>query len=295
MEISKSRYSFSQIPLTSEVVTTFDGKKLYCCFARQTHKADFIFFLHGYLNNIGYYEDIITWFFNRGYSVGIFDIRGHGKSEGRRGYIDNFDTYSKDMAIVITRQIDKCQPISTTIIAHSTGGLIACYSLLAKCYLIKVDHIILCCPNIARSNKTKLGKIKMTISKFVNYIYPYFYIKKPITSKSETNDNKSCGFFKSVTNHFNRRSVSWLIACESAQKTVFLKLKNWPKNVSMLLITSEFDAAVDNKASKKLFDELNTTYKKHKHYPNKGHQILNEAGSEAVYEEIRGWVSDKNL
>ena len=293
MEITKNQYSFSQIPLTNEIVTTFDGKKLCCCLAKQPQKADFILFLHGYSNHTGYYEDTMTWFFNQGYSVGIFDIRGHGESEGRRGYVDNFDTYSKDIVTVISRQLDVCRPISTTIVGHSSGGLMACYSLLAKNYHIKVDNIILCCPNIARSNQTKIGKIKMTASRLINIIYPYFYIKKPGFLPEKTKDKKSCNFFKMDTNYFNRRSISWLIACELAQKTVFLKLKNWPMNVSMLLITSELDTAVDNRASKKLYDQLNTTYKKHKHYPAKGHQILNEEGSEEVYEEIKTWLSDK--
>lgn len=291
MESREINYRFANIPLTEEKLSSFDGTKLHCSYAKQPHQADFIFFLHGYANHTGCYEDTMTWFFNQGYHVGIFDIRGHGKSEGRIGYVDDYSTYAKDMHMVLSNQITICQPRSINIVAHSTGGLIVCHTLLSKNDGIKIDKITLCCPYIGLSSKTKPSKMKSSIAKFLNAIYPYLYASKPIKIDQTTQSEKWRKFFKSDPYHFNKTSLSWLFASESAQNLVLSKLHQWPKHASILLITSGSDVVVDSEASKNLYNQVNIINKQHQHYPNLYHQVLNEVDSEKVYERIKTYLS----
>ncbi|MCM2282751.1 MAG: lysophospholipase [Bdellovibrionaceae bacterium] len=61
----------------------------------------------------------------RGYNIIGWDLRGHGRSHGKRGYVDKFQTFSDDLDSFIDfleREGKLSLPYS--LISHSMGGLI---------------------------------------------------------------------------------------------------------------------------------------------------------------------------
>ena len=286
-------YSFSKIELHQEKMPSFDGTKLHCSYVMQPHEASLIFFVHGYSNHTGLFEDTITWLFNQGIHVGIFDVRGHGKSEGRRGYVDDYSTYAKDMDIVLSNQVNACKPISTFVITLSTGGLIASYYLLSSYSNVKINSMVMCCPYFGMPAQMQPNSLKKMISKCVNFFYPYAHVPKPILVDKITHSKKWREYFKNDPYRFSKTSVSWFFACESAMKFVFSNINQWPKSVSMFMITSGIDVVVDTEESKKLYDKMISINKKYHNYDNMCHQILNDENSEEVYQEIGSWLKDK--
>ena len=56
-----------------------------------------VFYLvHGLGEHSGRYRYIIEYFLPKGWAFFSFDLRGFGKSEGRRGHIDSFQQYLRD-------------------------------------------------------------------------------------------------------------------------------------------------------------------------------------------------------
>src|SRR5688572_24720694 len=56
----------------------------------------------GYFENMKRYREVIDRWTARGIAVAIYDLRGHGVSEGRRGFIARFAEYVDDLEALLT-------------------------------------------------------------------------------------------------------------------------------------------------------------------------------------------------
>ncbi|MDP6977863.1 MAG: alpha/beta hydrolase [Myxococcota bacterium] len=80
--------------------------------------------VHGFGEHSGRYEHVGAWFARRGAEVHGFDLRGHGRSSGKRGHVDAFADYLDDLErfLDVVRSTAEGRPV--TLIGHSMGGLI---------------------------------------------------------------------------------------------------------------------------------------------------------------------------
>lgn len=133
------------------------------------NKADkHILMSHGYLDNCAYNKAIIKFFIELGYDVTCIDLPGHGKSSGRRGDIDSFDTYGF-MYKQLIEDLDLRSYSKNIFFAHSTGncGMI---DLLLKGEELLFDKYIMASPLI-KSYLYGLSSFAVgTLGRFLPYI-----------------------------------------------------------------------------------------------------------------------------
>src|SRR5450830_623381 len=81
--------------------------------------------VHGYGEHGGRYRGLAEDMAVRGYAVHVYDLRGHGRSGGRRGRLGRFTDYLDDTAVFLdaVRQEQPGRPLY--LLGHSLGGLIA--------------------------------------------------------------------------------------------------------------------------------------------------------------------------
>jgi alpha-beta hydrolase superfamily lysophospholipase len=85
---------------------------------------------HGYAEHCGRYHEVAHVIVNAGWAALSYDVRGHGKSPGERGYIDRFATYLRDFAEIqaAARQLfGATAPV--VLLGHSHGSLITLRAL----------------------------------------------------------------------------------------------------------------------------------------------------------------------
>lgn len=85
---------------------------------------------HGYAEHCGRYREVAHVIVNAGWAALAYDVRGHGRSPGERGYIDRFDTYLDDLA-AIEVEARKLAPEGAPLVllGHSHGSLITLRAL----------------------------------------------------------------------------------------------------------------------------------------------------------------------
>lgn len=97
------------------------NKKIAANIYRPENPVGTIIFVHGYLDHSGLYMGIFRYFLEKNFNVAIFDLPGHGLSEGKRVDIDDFSEYSlivNDFASIISRNF--IMPYYA--VGHSTGS-----------------------------------------------------------------------------------------------------------------------------------------------------------------------------
>jgi alpha-beta hydrolase superfamily lysophospholipase len=103
-----------------------DGVDLhYLAWASDQPRAGLII-THGFTEHAGRYEHVGQRFARGGVSTYAFDLRGHGRSEGRRGDAPAFDSFLEDLA-AFRRRVRGLAPagLPLFLLGHSMGGLIA--------------------------------------------------------------------------------------------------------------------------------------------------------------------------
>jgi acylglycerol lipase len=80
---------------------------------------------HGAAEHSGRYEHVAEAFNRRGYSLWALDHRGHGRSGGRRVYIERFEDLVTDLHSLIGRAKSELPERRPFLLGHSMGGAVA--------------------------------------------------------------------------------------------------------------------------------------------------------------------------
>ncbi len=107
-----------------------DGVPLYCVSYAADNPAGTVLILHGFTENTVKYAELIHSLLRNGFSVLMYDQRGHGRS-GRDPairdlsvtHVDAFEDYVADMEIVCDRLLSP-MPGPYLLVAHSMGGAV---------------------------------------------------------------------------------------------------------------------------------------------------------------------------
>lgn len=81
--------------------------------------------VHGYGEHIGRYDHVAAALIANGAVVFGLDHMGHGKSEGDRAIVSDFDHVVADVDAVVDTALDRHPGLPVVMVGHSMGGLIA--------------------------------------------------------------------------------------------------------------------------------------------------------------------------
>jgi alpha-beta hydrolase superfamily lysophospholipase len=84
-----------------------------------------VIIVHGHGDHSGGLHNISFALVQEGYIVYAFDLRGHGKSSGKRGFIKSWDEYRGDLHEFRKFVMKKQPKLPLYMIGHSMGGVIA--------------------------------------------------------------------------------------------------------------------------------------------------------------------------
>ncbi len=103
-------------------IISFDGTLLKCLI-RETGSNKWLIVTHGRGEHRGLHEFILK-LFSSNFNIAIYDLRGHGRSGGKRAWVNDFNDYLKDLQSVIDYLKKDFSMTNYTLFGHSMGGLI---------------------------------------------------------------------------------------------------------------------------------------------------------------------------
>ena len=81
--------------------------------------------VHGIAEQSGRYSNLVNYFVPKGYAIYSFDLRGHGKSDGKRSYVERFSYYLDDLKAFCNKVSEENKNMKTFLVGHSMGSTIA--------------------------------------------------------------------------------------------------------------------------------------------------------------------------
>jgi acylglycerol lipase len=103
-------------------IISFDGTLLRCLL-RETGNSKWLIVTHGLGEHLERHEYILK-LFSANYNIAIYDLRGHGRSGGKRAWVGSFNDFLKDLQATIDFLKKEFSMTSYTLFVHSMGGLV---------------------------------------------------------------------------------------------------------------------------------------------------------------------------
>ena len=158
-------------------------------FAVEKECLGVIYLCHGLYEYSDLTANMAKYFSSIGYDVLAMDIRGHGRSEGVKGLIENRKGIIGDYESFINQTIDEYRDKSKYMMGYSLGGLIS--TLICKDKPIFNGAIILAGAmeneSIPSNLRFTLKLVKMFLSRFPKFSVPTTKSKLNIFKKSKKN------------------------------------------------------------------------------------------------------------
>ena len=240
---------------------------------------------HGVNSHGGQYLWPGEQFSAAGHVCYALDLRGRGKSEGERFYIESVQEYVDDLAATIELAKSREPGLPVFLLGHSAGGVVSCSYAL--------DHQAglkgLICESFAF--KVPAPDFALAILKGLSSIAPRLPALK-LKMKDFTRDPKALEALNADPLTLNEAqpaiTVAALVRANERLKQEFPKI-----TLPVLIMHGTADKATVPSGSQFFYDTAGAKDKTLKLYEGHFHDLLNDVGKEGVIADIKAWIDER--
>jgi alpha-beta hydrolase superfamily lysophospholipase len=271
---------------TSELVSA--GERLYRRTAKPAGSAwARLLIIHGYGEHSGRYAHFMRWIAGAGIASEAIDLRGHGLSTGRRGFVGQWDEYLEDVRAFLNAPRDVSLP--TFILGHSHGGLITAAEEERGLLTAGADRMvgcILCSPYL--TSGTHPARWKLILAHGANHLMPWLRVATGLQSEWLSGDAAMIAEDRADVLMNRTATPRWYLTMLQSQAVVKKEAARF--KLPMLCLTGGNDVVADPNVTRIFFDEAGSSDKSLYDYPGRVHELLRDIGREKVFQDITGWI-----
>ena len=278
--------------------TGFREATLYYQFFPSHHhenSSGSIVLTHGQGEHIDVYLPLIHFLQGHGWNIYAWDLRGHGKSSGKRGYAYHFNDYIKDFILFLRKVVGKRlhqKGLSTehpiVCFSHSVGALIQSKTFLMEKGLeqeVGIQGQVMSCPCFGL--KMEVPQWKTRLGEFVHRLYPKFTMESGISDfqllqkPSETKDV------------FRHHLLSFSVYKGILESSAWLMKKGFGDvQIPTFIQLSGKELVCDNERTEILFNQIKKAKKNLKIYSQSLHEIYGDVEKKQVYNDLCTFLKD---
>lgn len=260
-----------------------DGIKLFLQKWIHPQAKGTILFTHGQAEHSECYARLIEAFKNQPWNFIGWDLRGHGRSAGIRGYAKDFDDYVLDYHLFFELCSDlpevKSNPL--VLLGHSMGGLIQTCALLEK-EMSTVSAQVLSSPLFGVA--VEVPTWKDSGANILNAFLPKVTLGNEIKNSDLTRDLDVMREYEQDTYRHNKISSGVYLG----MKREFPKILSRASEISLptMLHISDNDPVVSSSEALKFFELIASDKKGLKIIEGGKHELYNDICRAEVYKAV---------
>jgi alpha-beta hydrolase superfamily lysophospholipase len=238
---------------------------------------------HGFNAHSGHYAWAAEQFTARGFAVYALDLRGRGKSDGERFYVESFGDYVSDVASLVRLARSREPALPVFLLGHSAGGVVAC--------LYAIEHQAelagLICESFAF--QVPAPDFAIAVLKGLSHLAPHAHVLR-LRNEDFSRDPAAVAEMNADALIANEVQPTRTVA-EMARADERLK-KEFPSiRLPLLILHGTSDRATRPEGSRLFLEHAGSADKTLKLYEGHYHDLLRDLGKEAVMDDINAWIT----
>lgn len=264
-----------------------DGIRLYWQRYTPNSPRATVMVLHGAGEHCGRYPGLTDALVRAGYEVALFDFRGHGQSDGRRWYVDQFEDYLGDLDTFAAKVAEGARGRKVFAVAHSQGAHVAAHWGLQAGRA--VAGFVLSSPFFRLAIDPP--KLKVWTSLLVGKVLPFLPVNAGLDLAELTSDPELQRWTAEDPLYLRKTTPRWFIESSQAQE----KLRTYMSGFAypVLVMVGDADRIADPEAAKEFFAAAGSRDKLLKVYGGLRHEIFNEMGRDGPIADAVAWISER--
>jgi alpha-beta hydrolase superfamily lysophospholipase len=246
--------------------------------------AGIVVIVHGFNSHSGRYGWAADQFTSRGLAVYAFDLRGRGRSEGERFFVDRFDDYVADLAKFVTIVKEREPDLPVFLLGHSAGGVVAC--AYAAVHSSDVTGFI--CESFAY--QAPAPGIARAVVKGVSRFLPHAHALK-LKNADFSRDPQAVAAMDAdplIANEVQpAKTVAELVRADERLTKQFERV-----TLPLFIIHGTSDRATKPSGSRRFYQLAGSNDKMLKLYDGHYHDLLADLGKQRVMADIQAWIDD---
>jgi alpha-beta hydrolase superfamily lysophospholipase len=240
----------------------------------------------GFNSHSGYYGWAAEQLVAKGLAVYALDLRGRGKSDGERFFVESFDDYVADVVRFVTLAKSREPGLPAFLLGHSAGGVISC--------LYALDHqgelTGLICESFA--HQLPAPDFALAVLKGLSHVAPHAHV---LALKNETfsRDPAVVAAMNAdpLIAHETQptQTVAAMVRADERLKREFPRI-----TLPVLILHGTLDKDAKPSGSQFFYDTAGSSDKTLKLYEGHVHDLLNDVDKELVMADITSWI-DRHL
>lgn len=266
--------------------TWIDGKGGVRIFTRhwepRTTPTASLVICHGVNSHGGQYVRAAEFFAARGLAVTALDLRGRGRSDGERYFVESVDDYVSDLSQTIDAARARHPDLPLYLLGHSAGGVTACSYALD--FQQRIDGLI--CESFAF--QVYAPDVALKLLEGASHFIPHVHVLK-LKNEDFTRDPERLAELNAdpyIENEVQPvQTVAALARADERLEREFERIA-----LPLLILHGTADKATRPEGSKRFFERAGSTDKELKLYEGHFHDLLNDLGREQVMSDISDWI-----
>lgn len=265
-----------------------DNHKLFYQEWTRNNPKGVVVITHGHGEHSECYHRLVDGLYETGWDCVAWDWRGHGRSEGKRGYAGHFSHYVWDYRkfLELLSQQSNYKDIPWVALGHSMGGLIQTHELIENTKSLPIKGQILSAPFMGMQVEVPLLKDLAALAAF--HVYPKLTLWNELKHDQFSRDAQVLQEYNKDPLRHDKISPGVYIG--SLQAFEYVHKKASELKLPTLLQLAGQDTVVSNIESEKFFANLGSPLKTKKVYSDSLHEIYNDLDREESFKDIVDFI-----
>lgn len=248
-----------------------------------------IIVVHGLAEHGGRYEEFGRRMASNSINVYVFDLRGHGVSEGRRGHADRFEFLLQDVER-FRREVECITNggVPLFVLGHSMGGLIALRYI--EEYDVPLHGAVLISPWLASA--PSVARWKVLSAGVLNKVLPSLPIDAGIDPEYLCHDPVIVARYRDDPLVHGKITPRLFAEASASMGLVFHRSDRI--RIPLLFLLAGDDQIVDTKKSEAFARSLSAPDVTIRVLPNYYHEVLNDFDRAHALKEVREWINGRS-
>ncbi len=243
--------------------------------------------IHGMGEHSSRYKHVADFFNEHNISIYTMDLRGHGKSEGKRGHMPSYENMMSDVSLLIETARAENPNIPIFLYGHSMGGNLSLNYAIRKGD--EINGVIATSPYLKLAFEPPAWKIKM--AKLVRNIFPSLPQSTGLDVNYLSKDKTTIEQYKNDPLVHDKITPSFFVEIENAGHFALQNAANI--KVPALLIHGSDDKITDAFATE-TFAAHNPNKCTFKLYQGGYHELHNDIEKNDLLDKIFKFLSKNN-